>query len=175
MSDPRTANLLGALVLALGDELGAATTEGAGHGAAFPAAIVTVGANPGWTIERLRRALGLSHSGTVRLLDRLEAEGIVERRAGQDGRSVALSLTTAGRRSYNRILQARRSAMSSALASLSGAERGQLIRITEKLLHGLTRDLEHSDHICRLCEEDVCPQDSCPVNCAAMERSGTAN
>jgi DNA-binding MarR family transcriptional regulator len=172
MTDPRTANLVGALVLALGDDLEAATTTGAGHGAAFPAAIVTMGSNPGWTIERLRRALGLSHSGTVRLLDRLEAEGIVERRAGQDGRSVALSLTAAGRRSYGRILQARRAAMSSALASLSAVERGQLIRITEKLLRGMTRDLEHSDHICRLCEDDVCPQGTCPVNCAALERSG---
>ena len=94
MSDPRASNLLGALAVALGDDISAATEGVAGHAAASPAAIVTVGGEPGQTIESLRRALELSHSGTVRLLDRLEDEGIVERREGKDGRSAAIFLTT---------------------------------------------------------------------------------
>src|SRR2546427_8823017 len=72
MPDPRSANLLGAAVTALNDELEAATASGAEHGAAFPAALVSVHWAPGLSIEQLRRILGLSHSGTVRLLDRLE-------------------------------------------------------------------------------------------------------
>jgi DNA-binding MarR family transcriptional regulator len=170
MSTARSANLLGALTVALGDELAAATEAGAGHKAACPAAIVSVGGYPNQSIENLRRALGLSHSGTVRLLDRLEAEGVVERRAGRDGRSVSLVLTPAGRRTYQRVQDARREAMAGALALLSPAEQTQWLRLTEKVLYGMTRSVEHSDHICRLCETTACPDDTCPVNCAALAR-----
>ena len=171
MSTARSANLLGALTVALGDELVSATEAGAGHKAAFPAAIVSVGASPNQSIEDLRRALGLSHSGTVRLLDRLEAEGVVERRAGRDARSVSLVLTPAGRRTYQRIQDARREAMASALALLSPGEQSQWLKLTEKVLYGMTRSVEHSDHICRLCETSVCPQETCPVECGARART----
>jgi hypothetical protein len=60
MSDPRSTNLLGALAVALGDELTTATEGVAGHAAASPAAIVTVGGEPGQTIETLRRPFQLS-------------------------------------------------------------------------------------------------------------------
>jgi Transcriptional regulators len=171
MSDPRSSNLLGALAVALGDEISAATEGVTGHAAASPAAIVTVGGEPGQTIETLRRALDLSHSGTVRLLDRLGEEGIVERRAGKDGRSAALFLTAAGKRVYQRILDARRQSMDEALGHLGAAERSQFMRSVEKVLFGITRSPAHSDHICRLCELDVCPGETCPVNGAALARS----
>lgn len=171
MSDARAANLVGALTLALADELSTVTEAGAGHKAASPAAIVSVGSNPGISIETLRRILGLSHSGTVRLLDQLEAEGVVERKPGKDARSVALVLTAAGRRTYREILDARREAMSAALSPLSATERSQFIKLTEKVLFGMTRNLDHSDQICRLCEETVCPSATCPVNCAVVGRS----
>src|SRR4029079_2515366 len=105
MSDPRASTLLGALAVALGDDISAATEGVAGHAAASPAAIVTVGGEPGQTIESLRRALELSHSGTVRLLDRLEDEGIVERREGKDGRSAAQFLTPPGRTDHQRVCE----------------------------------------------------------------------
>lgn len=169
MPDARGANLVGALVTALNDEMEAATGRAAGHVAACPAALVTVGGAPGQTIEQLRRILGLSHSGTVRLLDRLESEGLLQRRAGRDGRSVALWLTPAGKRNYHLVLEERRRILADALGLLSGTEQAQLIHLTEKLLAGLTRDRAHSDHICRLCDLNVCPETSCPVECAAQE------
>ena len=43
------------------------------------AALVTIGNHPGESVEALRHALGLTHSGAVRLLNGLEAEGLVER------------------------------------------------------------------------------------------------
>ncbi|MGH7703662.1 MAG: MarR family winged helix-turn-helix transcriptional regulator, partial [Gemmatimonadales bacterium] len=132
-------------------------------------ALVSVRWQPGLTIETLRKVLGLSHSGTVRLLDRLERDGSVARRAGRDGRSVALQLTAQGRQQARRILERRRAVMSQALGLLAPAEQQQLLKLVEKLLAGLTRDLEHSDHICRLCDESVCPDASCPVGCAARE------
>lgn len=169
MPEPRSANLLGALVTALNDDLELAAAEAAEHGSAFPAALVSVRWQPGLTIEALRRVLGLSHSGTVRLLDRLERDGSVERRAGRDGRSVALQLTPQGRQQVRRILERRRAVMANALGLLSPAEQQHLLKLVEKLLAGLTRGLEHSDHICRLCDEAVCPDASCPVGCAVRE------
>lgn len=169
MASARTANLLGALVTALNDELQASTVEAAEHGAAFPAALASMLGEPGMSIEGLRRILGLSHSGTVRLLDCLESDGAVERKAGADGRTSALHLTAAGRRQAREVLEARRAALAPALALLTTAEQGQLARLTEKLLAGLTRDRRHSDHICRLCDLAVCPDASCPVGCAAAE------
>ncbi|HSB53144.1 MAG TPA: MarR family transcriptional regulator [Gemmatimonadales bacterium] len=167
MRDSRTANLLGALVLALHDEMEAATTAAAEHGAAYPAALATILGAPGLTIEALRQILGLSHSGTVRLLDALEAEGSVVRKSGKDARSVAVELTASGRRQAQAVLRARETALGPALESLSAAERGQLLRLTEKLLASLTRNPQHADTICRLCDLGACPEDSCPVECAA--------
>jgi DNA-binding MarR family transcriptional regulator len=167
MSDTRASNLLGALVVALHDELAAATEGAALHAAAYPAALATMLGEPGLTIEQLRQVLGLSHSGTVRLLDALEGEGSVERKAGRDARSVALQLTPQGRRQARAVLEARRKALEPALALLTPGERTQLVRLAEKLLGGLTRDREHSDHICRLCDLATCPDATCPVACAA--------
>jgi DNA-binding MarR family transcriptional regulator len=169
MSDVRAVNLLGALVTALQDELEAATDEAARHGAAFPAALVSILGEPGMSIESLRRILGLSHSGGVRLLDRLETERLVERKAGPDGRTVALHLTATGRRQARAVQEAREAALRRAFQLLSPAEQGQLRRLSEKLLGGLTRDREHSDHICRLCDLSVCPEASCPVECAVQD------
>jgi MarR family transcriptional regulator, negative regulator of the multidrug operon emrRAB len=166
MSDPRSANLLGALVTALHDELEAATSEAAAHGSAFPAALVSILGEPGMSIETLRRILGVSHSGTVRLLDQLEAERLVERKAGPDGRTVALHLTAAGRRQAKAVQGARLAVLDNALGLLTAQERSQLLRLNEKLLGGLTRDRDHSDHICRLCDLAACPGSSCPVECA---------
>lgn len=169
MSDARTANLLGALVVTLHDEMESATADAAEHGAAYPAALATMLGEPGLSIEALRQIVGLSHSGTVRLLDALEREGTVERRSGKDARSVALQLTAQGKRQARAVLQARQGTLEPALNALTGLERAQLLRLTEKLLGALTRNRQHSDHICRLCDLSVCPDASCPVNCAAQE------
>ena len=83
--NPRDANLLGALGLAVADRLaGDSTAE---------ALVALNGRRAGSTIEALSRVTGLTHSGTVRLIDRLAGGGLVERRRGADQRSVAVYLT----------------------------------------------------------------------------------
>ncbi len=163
MPDRRAANLLGALVTLLHDEVETATAAAAAHGAAIPAALVTVRGEPGLSIDALRRILGLSHSGAVRLLDRLEEDGTVARKAGPDGRTVALQLTAAGRRQADQVQGARQQAMQRALGVLTPTEQVRLLRLVEKLLAGLTRDQPHCDHICRLCDLAACPEARCPV------------
>src|SRR5260221_847217 len=109
MSASRTSNLLGALAVALTDALTAVTERGARHGAAGPAALVTIADEPRISIERLRQVLQLSHSGAVRLVDRLAVDGLVERQSGRDQRSVSLLLTTAGREAAAAVLAERHS------------------------------------------------------------------
>ncbi|MDX2213216.1 MAG: MarR family winged helix-turn-helix transcriptional regulator [Oculatellaceae cyanobacterium bins.114] len=163
MDDERTLNLLGALALSIVDALNPVLEANAGHGGETPAALVTLGAEPGISINTLRQILNLSHPGTVRLIDRLEAQGLVERRSGVDGRTLALFLTNAGWERRQAILTERRQALQVALQPLTLDERSQLTTLLEKMLMGMTTDELRAYAICRLCEEEVCPGDRCPV------------
>ena len=166
MNDLRTANLLGALALALNDRLTEVTSARAERGAAAPAALVTVSFYPGESIDALAQTLGLSHSATVRLVDRLAEDGLLERRGGADGRTSALYLTRKGRVRASAILKDRADSLVEALKPLSAEESAHLTSLLEKLLRALTQDRQQADHICRLCDEDVCPGEDCPVECA---------
>lgn len=161
--DARTTNLVGALSVALYDAVAGAVGEGAGHGASAPAALITLLACADETVDTLSKTIGLTSSGTVRLVDRLAAAGLVRRGPGADGRSVALALTGPGRAAAERALAERRRVVSRATSELTQAEQQELGRLADKLLRGLTRDRAHADFICRLCDYERCPQDSCPV------------
>jgi MarR family transcriptional repressor of emrRAB len=123
----RDANLLGAVSLAIVDRVRDATEIASGHRAAAPAALVALQQFAGGgSMDELRKVLGLTPSGAVRLVDRLAADGYVERRAGADGRSLALALTPAGRRGARRGLPPRAAPHQSVLAPLSAPERANL-------------------------------------------------
>ncbi|MEL6381715.1 MAG: MarR family transcriptional regulator [Cyanobacteria bacterium J06626_18] len=163
MDADRTLNLLGALGLSIGDALQVGTAASAGSGGEAPAALVSLGAEPGLSINDLRQILTLSHPGTVRLIDRLESQGLVERRAGADGRTLALFLTEAGRDRRQAILNERRQQLQPLIDVLTSAERTQLTTLLEKMLAAMTTTEQRAFAICRLCEEAVCPSDRCPV------------
>jgi DNA-binding MarR family transcriptional regulator len=164
--DERTANLLGALALTLADQIGTASDA---------AALVTLrNYAEGEPLDLLRRALALSHPGVVRLADRLERRGLVERRRGErDGRAVALRLTPAGRRAADAANAARAEAIDGALSALDAGERRTLEAMLERMLATQTTDATASLVICRLCDPDVCghPQ-RCPVTQAAIAAQG---
>jgi MarR family transcriptional repressor of emrRAB len=111
---PAAANLVGALGVALADRL-AAAAELAGGASAADALVALHEGRAGASIDALAPIVGLSHSGTVRLVDRLARDGLVERRRGADQRSAALFLTPAGRRRARRVLT-RRDALGAGLA-----------------------------------------------------------
>ncbi len=163
MDTDRTLNLLGALALGIGDVLHVGVAASAKSGGETPAALVTLGAEPGISINDLRQILTLSHPGTVRLIDRLESQGLVERRAGADGRTLAIFLTDAGRDRRRAILGERQQQLQPIIDVLTPAERIQLTALLEKMLTAMTTDELRAFAICRLCEEDVCPSDRCPV------------
>jgi len=170
-SDERTAQLLGALALALADRAGAAVEADAGLAGSDAAALVTLrNYADGEPLDLLRRALALSHPGVVRLADRLQARGLVERhRSERDGRAVALRLTAAGRRAADAALAARGDAIGAALATLEPAQRRALAPMLERMLGAQTTDSTASLVICRMCDADVCGHpDRCPVTQAAI-------
>lgn len=166
----RDANLLGALSLAAADRLHRATAEAAQHGASAPAALVALaGYLDGATLEALRQVLGLTHSGAVRLADRLDAAGLLARGPQPDARAVALRLTPAGRRAAARVQAAREAALAEVLAPLAPGERETLAGLHARLLAGLTPDRAAARRLCRLCDADACghAEGRCPVTRAA--------
>lgn len=164
--DERLANIFGALVLALSDQVAAATEATSGHAGAAPAALVALtDLLGGRSVDDLRHAVDLTHSGGVRLVDRLVTDGLAERRPGPDGRSVALGLTPRGRRLAQRTRAARRNALADVLDALEPGERTQLTAIVEKLVGTVvTQRLEAraagedppGGWLCRLCDPEAC-------------------
>ena len=174
-ADERTANLLGALALTLADRAGAAVRDSAGLAGSDAAALVTLrNYAEGEPLDLLRRALALSHPAVVRLADRLQVRGLVERhRSDRDGRAVALRLTPAGRRAADQALAARAEAIAAALDALGAAERRTLERMLERMLEVETTDSTASMVICRMCDPDVCGHpERCPVTQAAIAADG---
>ena len=83
----RTANLLGVVGLAVADRIEDVARDTLGRVGETPAALVVIGHGTGLSNDGLRSILGLSHPGTVRLIDRLVADGLVERSEGKDRRA----------------------------------------------------------------------------------------
>jgi MarR family transcriptional regulator, negative regulator of the multidrug operon emrRAB len=159
----RLSNIFGALALAVADKLRDAVESTSGYIAATPSAIVQIGTNPNESIDRLRQTLELSHSAAVRIAERLESDGLVRKTRGADGRVALLALTPAGRSIMYDILLDRRSALNTILEDLAADDWAALGRIADKVMPRLVASRDDSDHVCRLCDEDVCPYDRCPV------------
>lgn len=171
----RQANLLGTLSLAVTGRVEAAVAACSPHGPSAPAALAALeGYLGGEPIDALARVLDLTHSGAVRLVDRLAAAGLVQRRRGADGRSVALTLTPAGRSAVAEIRAARERALAEALSALDAREQALLTELNAKLLSGLTGDRSSARRMCRLCDIEACGHErgTCPVTTAAHAPAG---
>jgi MarR family transcriptional repressor of emrRAB len=173
-TEQRQANLLGAFSLAVTDRVGAAVRDVAPSAGEGPAGLVAAATFlEGGSIEDLSQALGRSHSATVRLIDKLELRGLLERRGADDARSWAIVATESGGETARRILDARVAVLAELLEPLSPSERGELSRLLEKLLGGLASSGAERRRICRLCDCNACGHESghCPVTEAP--RGGT--
>jgi DNA-binding MarR family transcriptional regulator len=169
----RAANLLGALALAVTDRAAEAVSAAAGRSdsaAAALSALLHFLDRP--TIDRLRQVLGLTSSGTVRLVDRLEESGYVRRVAGADGRSTAVVLTEAGVEAAEHVSAARTAVLLRSLSVLSDEERASLEHLIGKVLTGMIRGPGATRWTCRLCDLGVCrgAPGGCPVGNAARQR-----
>src|SRR5215216_331611 len=173
----RTGNLLGALSLSVADRTSDAVGDAAGQSQTAAVALSALHHfldEP--SIDLLRQVLGLTPSGTVRLVDRLEEAGYVKRRPGRDGREVSLRLTAPGRRAAQRVTAARGDVLEHALSALSPADRRKFEQLLARLLPGLIRGPGATRWMCRLCDMGACGRDEgrCPVANAVRERFGSA-
>jgi DNA-binding MarR family transcriptional regulator len=174
-SDPpgHTANVLGALALALTDR--AAEAVSATGDLALNDAIALSALHQfldRQSIDLLRQVLGLTHSGAVRLVDRLAAAGLVTRGPGPDGRTTALALTESGAGLAQAVTEARARVLETALARLDAEDRRTLDRLAGELLRGLIRRPGATRWICRLCDTTACGRDDgrCPLAQEAARR-----
>ena len=162
----RTANLLGTLSLTAADRVREAT----GAEPTRSAALVSLQTMAdGGSIDALRRVLGLSHSGGVRVVKALDGAGLVDlRRDPGDRRAAQVRLTASGRAEATRIRAARLAALDTLLDGLASDDRARLDALLSKVLGAATRDADDARHICRLCDPDVCGHpERCPVTGAA--------
>lgn len=168
----RTANLLGAVGLAVADRIAAAARAIMHHAGETPAALVVIGYGLGPSNEQLRRILRLSHPGSVRLVDRLVGDGLVERREGRDKRAIALHLTDRGAALREQLLEGRLAVLRPVLEPLTGQEQDQFAGLLRKLLTGLGRtDLDRCT-TCRLCDDRVCLDCPIPANFKTQADAG---
>jgi MarR family transcriptional repressor of emrRAB len=162
----RSANLLGTVGLAVSDRIRAAGEEELGLGGSAPVAVVALSTYlADRPLDEIGRAFGITASAVVRLVDRLEAEGLVERRPGPDKRRVSVRLTAQGDRRAKAILARRERALNHVLGALTTAEQEELTRLHEKLLAELPEDVPGARRVCRFCDVYACGHydGRCPV------------
>ncbi|MGH1564323.1 MarR family winged helix-turn-helix transcriptional regulator [Mumia sp. DW29H23] len=154
-----SSNVWAAAVTAAGDRLVAGLPDGLGL--RDLEALTLVATHPGVTSEWLRTRVGLTQSGTVRLVDRLEGLGLVRRR--REGRQVGLTVTPTARRRLATWDRQRDAAMADVLSGLSADERDVLVDLLAKALRGTPRTRPDADRACRTCTWPRC-EPACPVD-----------
>lgn len=175
----RLANITGALAVGLADRIRNRTEVATGMTGAAPAALVSLGdLLAGRSTNDLANALALTHSGAVRLVDRLVESGLAKRRPGVDLRTSSIVLTAAGRRASQRASSAREQAVDEALSGLTETELDALRPLIERLLSAVTaerlaarqRGEAPAGFLCRLCDPVACgrPTGNCPALSTAL-------
>ena len=160
----QASNLLGVVGLTVAERIEVAAREVLQFSGETAAALVVIGYDLGPSNDELRRILRLSHSGTVRLIDRLVDAGLVERRPGRDGREVALYISRRGRVVREEVLTNRIAAIKPLLVNLTRGEQKTLIGLLKKVLSSQeTTDIERRS-LCRLCDSRVCVDCPIPAN-----------
>jgi DNA-binding MarR family transcriptional regulator len=178
VSDPaRPANALGALALVITDRGTAAAAEAAGLSLSAAAALSILSEyleDAGPVIDRLRSILGLTGSGTVRLVDRLEKAGLVRRTPGLDGRTRSVELTAAGRQLAGRVREARMAYLDALVDGLTPEETETLSALIGKVMTAVVEEKDGGAWICRLCDLEACqrPAHRCPAENAARAKRG---
>jgi MarR family transcriptional regulator, negative regulator of the multidrug operon emrRAB len=165
------ANRLGAIAITLSDAIVEATEMATGMAGGPPAALVSLHEwAEGRSVEVLAGAMRVSHSRAVRVVDKLEHEGLARREPDPlDGRRALVYLEPAGHDLAERALAARARVLQLAVGGLDDDAVDDLERVLDALLETTTVDLRAAMAICRLCDAHACGhfEGTCPVTRAA--------
>ncbi len=169
MDSSRNRNVFGAFALMISDDIVRASSSRAPEAGPAASALALLAHKPGMSIRMLAVGVGLSHAGTVRLVDRLAAEDLIERREhSTDGRTRSLYLTPTGEVASNEVLAARDHAIAEGLSILDLEDLRILSDIAERVLRNRLDNLDQSYRICRLCCYQGCT--NCPIDAELLER-----
>ena len=142
---------LGAFALAVADCVASVSASFSPSGPAT-AVMVFLSMEPGLPISVLASRIRLSHAGTVRLIDRLEHEQLVERRRHiADRRARFIHLTNSGKKITGALLKARKKVISECVSPLSPNDLDILGVLAERLLVANGFDKNGSISLCHLC------------------------
>ncbi|CAG9269867.1 MarR family transcriptional regulator with acetyltransferase activity [Paraburkholderia unamae] len=103
-------------------------------------AIIEIGARPGINAKALGEILRLDKSNTSRQVARLEAAGLVKRKAADDARSTELHLSAAGQKLRTKIDRFATDQVSGALRRLVPADQQTLVRALALYADALAHD-----------------------------------
>lgn len=167
------ANVLGALALAIADQTEQAVVAATGQSVTAAAALSALSEfldRP--TLDQIRRVLGLTPSGAVRLIDRLAEAALVMRGPGADGRTRSVILTDAGRRAAEAGAAARMAYLRGSLGTLTAAERETLDHLLGRVMAAVVDRKDGGAWICRQCDLTGCERSSgrCPAMNAGMAK-----
>jgi DNA-binding MarR family transcriptional regulator len=165
--DAALSNVLGAIALAVAERLLGA------HGlAAQPppldhpsacAALSLVRWMPGLPMPALADYLELSQAATVRVVQRLNAGGLVRTHRERGDRRVRLFVTDAGREAIEHVDELRAHVLEDVLQRLQPRQRRDLLPLLRALAGGLPGSQAQAMHVCRLCHWTACGNGQCPV------------
>lgn len=125
--------------------------------------LLAIHAHPGCSVSDVAQMIRLSHSGAVRIVDRLQRAALIERHTGQDRRQVSLVTTGWGADTASASLDARARMIRTRLQRLDNSELRDLERLLSKLMDGSASDRGEAWRICKACDHSVCRGDDCPV------------
>ncbi|GAB3589473.1 hypothetical protein GCM10027446_01970 [Angustibacter peucedani] len=187
MADPaidRLDNLLASLSLNLAADGQEALERASGVvGSAAVALLALDEFANGVHVGRLASVLGLTHSGAVRVVSQLEAEGLAGRRPGADRRRVEVRLTAKGRRRARTARRARDEVVVDVAAGLSAGQRRALEPLLDRLVGArveqrLARRAQGDAPAwwCRACDFAACgrPDGRCPAQATAARETEKA-
>ena len=162
--DAYTANILGALALLIQDRVEHTWQAEFDLSPMAAAALSQVESEPGCSIELVSGRIGLTHSATVRVVDKLAERGLVEKdRARKDARAQSLRRTPAGKRTAQQLHGARNQVTDDLLTGLAPAQRAALQEAVAAILHRAIEPGREGDVTCRVCDERRCTPDICPI------------
>lgn len=172
MTDRPVVNKLAALSLAITDGVVAAAPDLA-HTAI--AALITVHERQRLSIGEIAASVGLTHSATVRLVDRLERDWLV-RRQQRVGREVIVELTSNGRQRAKQLQGFRLATASAFLDALDEAERTAMSAMIDKIMQARSAiactAAEGADFFCRMCDRNSC---DCGIHAATLPEHTAAH
>lgn len=151
MQDTSIANRLAALATAVND---AAFADTGDLSDSAVAALIAVRTREPIAIQHIAAIVGLTHSATVRLVDRLE-KGWLVRRQRRKGREVLVETTSRGKRRVRDLMAKRREAVEALTVGLSETDRKALLRIVETVLGAALDNGAEPERLCRYCDVET--------------------